>query len=291
MRAISLGYLTIPMEALPKLSWRLAVGDSVLPEGEETAEQWTYHDDVNVTCSFHLDLHETRERLMLPDDSSLGAVIVARTSGTPVVLASDVLPIVGGQQELYFSVPASQLSGTLSLEFQIALTTAGSTPSLLSPSKVGHIVFRTDRRLVLEGTAPRLPMLPVQFSDHAIPNSPGSLWWLRLMTRDLYASTSSAVWLWMNVENDSIRAMLENPDSAESGLWLKFLEIDFLRQLLREALNHDELNLSIEYPEHSLGAALSGVVQLLGESVPYVRTKYQDDPGRVEAELQAKAGM
>lgn len=291
MRAISLGHLTIPLETVPKLSWQLAIGDTVLPEGQDIAEQWTYHDDVNVTCSFSLNLKDALSRLMLPPGPSLGAVVVARNSGTPIVLASDVLPVVGGQQELYFSVPAEQLSGTLSLEFQIALTSeAGPDSHVLAPQKVGHIVFRSDRRLVLEGTAPRLPMLPVNFSDHGIPNAAGSLWWLRLMTRDLYASASSAVWLWMNVENESIKSMLDNPDAAESEVWLKFLEVDFLRQMLREALSHDELDLTAEYPEHSLGSALSGVVRLLGESVDYVRTKYKDDPGRVEAELQAKIG-
>ena len=291
MRAISLGHLTIPLQTVPKLSWQLAIGDTVLPEGQEIAEQWTYHDDVDVTCSFSLNLEDALSRLMLPAGPSLGAVVVARNSGTPIVLASEVLPVVGGQQELYFSVPAEQLSGTLSLEFQIALTSEGGPDShLLAPHKVGHIVFRSDRRLVLEGTAPRLPMLPVNFSDHGIPNAAGSLWWLRLMTRDLYASASSAVWLWMNVENESIKSMLDNPDAAESEGWLKFLEVDFLRQMLREALSHDELDLTAEYPEHSLGSALSGVVRLLGESVDYVRTKYKDDPGRVEAELQAKIG-
>jgi len=291
MRTISLGYLTIPLESLPKLSWKLALGDAVLPEGQEVAEQWTYHDDVNVTCSFSLDLEDARSRLMLASESSLGAVIVARSSGTPIVLASDVVLVVGGQQVLHFSVPADQLSGTLSLELQIALTAdAGSDAHALSPNKAGHIVFRSERRLVLEGTAPRLPMLPVNFSDHGIPNGSGALWWLRLMTRDLHATASSAVWLWMNVENKSIQSMLDNPDVPESEVWLKFLEIDFLRQLLREALSHDELELTIDYPDNSLGSALSGVVRLLGESVDYVRSRYKDDPGRVEAELQAKVG-
>lgn len=290
MRAISLGYLTIPFETLPKLSWQLAVGDTVLPDSQETAEQWTYHDDVKVTCAFDLDLYDARSRLMLGDGSTLGAVVVARSSGTPTVLASNVLPVTGGRQELHFSVPAEEVSGTLSLEFQIALTTTGQDNNVLSPHKVGHTVFRADRKLVLEGTAPRLPMLPVSFSDHGIADAAGSLWWLRLMTRDLYASASSAVWLWLNIENESIRAMLEDPDAVESNLWLKFLEVDFLRQLLREALSHEELNLSIDYPDSSLGCVLTGVVRLLGESVEYVRTRYQDDPGRVEAELQAKVG-
>lgn len=291
MQTVSFGHLTIPLAAAPTLSWQLSVGDSVLPDGQDVAEQWTYYDDVNVSCSFEMDLVDTRVRLLLPPESPLGALVIARSSGTPIVLSSGVLPVSGGKQQLYFSVPADQLSGTLSLEFQIVLASSvasGAHP--LSPSRAGHTVFRADRRLVLEGTAPRLPMLPVNFSDHGIPNGSKSLWWLRLMTRDLHSSASSAVWLWMNAENEAIQSMLDNPDSAESAAWLRFLEIDFLRQLLREALGHDELSLTVGYPEESLGSVLAGVVRLLGESVDYVRSRYKDDPGRVEAELQSKVG-
>lgn len=291
MQSVSFGHLTIPLESVPRLSWELAVGEHVLDDGQEVAEQWTYYDDVNISCSFDLDLAEARNQLLLPPDAAVGSILIARSSGTPLVLTSDVLPVVGGKQHIYFSVPADQISGTLFLEFQIVLVEPlKAGVHVLSPSRVGHTVFRAHRKLVLEGSAPRLPMLPVNFSDHGIADSEKSLWWLRLMTRDLYASASSAVWLWMNAENKSIQSMLDDPDASESKVWLKFLEVDFLRQLLREALSHDELNLSVEYPEDSLGAVLSGVVRLLGESIEFVRSRYTDDPGRVEAELQSRVG-
>lgn len=291
MQAVSFGHLTIPLEAAPKLSWELALGGSILADGQEIAEQWTYYDDVEVVCTFEMDLADARERLILPSEATLGALVVARSSGTPVVLASEVLRISGGQQQLVFSVPADRVSGTLLLEFQIVLAAppeAAGHP--LSPNRVGHTVFRAARRLVLEGMAPRLPMLPVNFSDHGIPNGSKSLWWLRLMTRDLYASASSAVWLWMNADNKAIQSMLENPEAPESAAWLNFLEIDFMRQLLREALSHEELSLGAEYPDDSLGAVLVGIVRLLGESLESLRGRYKDDPGRVEAELQSKVG-
>lgn len=291
MQAVSFGHLTIPLSVAPRLAWELAVGDSVLPEGEEIAEQWTYYDDIHVTCSFEVDLPATRAKLMLPSEAVLGSVIVARSTGTPIVLASQVVVVGGGKQQHFFRVPAEKVSGCLSLEFQIVLAKSLGAGERISPSRVGHTVFRANRRLVLEGTAPRLPMLPVNFSDHGIIDGSKSLWWLRLMTRDLYASASSAVWLWMNAENKAIQAMLDDPDSSESAVWMQFLEVDFLRQLLREAIAHDELDALAEYPDESLGAVLMGVVRLLGESVEAVRSRYKDDAGRVEAELQARLGQ
>ncbi|MGJ0386109.1 hypothetical protein [Paenarthrobacter nicotinovorans] len=262
-----------------------------MESGEEVAEGWTYYDDIHVTCSYEIDLADALSRLQLPGDASLGAVLIARCSGTPIVQTSGVEIVRTGFQQLSFTVPAEQLAGTLSLEFQISSAqTLTFGVNAISPHKLGHTVFRMDRRLILEGTAPRLPMLPVRFSEYDLQDSQESLWWLKLMTKDLHASAASAIWLWMNIENQSVQAMLDNPDASESGVWLKFLKIDFARQLLREALDHEELTLSEGYPEASLGHALSGVVRLLGETVEYVRARYNDDPGRVEAQLQAKVG-
>ncbi|MGP0224476.1 hypothetical protein [Paenarthrobacter sp. NCHU4564] len=257
----------------------------------EIAEGWTYYDDVHVMCSYELDLADALSRLQLPESASLGAVVIARCSGTPIVHTSRVERVRSGTQQLSVTFPSEQLAGTLSLEFQISSAeTLTSATSAISPYKLGHTVFRADRRVILEGTAPRLPMLPVRFSDYDLQDSQESLWWLKLMTKDLHASATSAIWLWMNIENPSVQSMLDNPDALESSVWLKFLKIDFARQLLREALSHEELTLSQSYPDASLGHALSGVVRLLGETVEYVRSRYNDDPGRVEAQLQAKVG-
>jgi hypothetical protein len=177
------------------------------------------------------------------------------------------------------------------LEFQISVLAIGNAvESPFAPKRLGNTVFRNDRKIVLEGTAPRLPMLPVSFAEHGIAGSSTSLWWLRLTTRDLAASASAAIWLWLNADNPFISRMLEDSDSSESDAWLRFLEVDFMRQLLREAISSDELSLQTDYPEESLGYVLSSVVRLLGESLDQVRQRYREDPGRVEAELQSKVG-
>ncbi len=291
MRGVSFGHLTLPIGEVSTLSWDVSVGETQLSDGETLAENWTYYDDIYIKCSYHLDLTDALHRLRLPPDARLGAVIIARSSGTPLITISEVVDVRGGRQQVYLTVPADQVSGTLSLEFQISVLAIGhAVESPFAPKRLGNTVFRADRKIVLEGTAPRLPMLPVNFSEHGIAGSSRSLWWLRLTTRDLGASASAAIWLWLNVDNPFISRMLEDSDSAESAAWLRFLELDFIRQLLREALSNDELSLQTDYPEESLGYVLSSVVRLLGESLDQVQQRYQEDPGRVEAELQSKVG-
>ncbi|KRE71697.1 hypothetical protein [Arthrobacter sp. Soil762] len=291
MQAISFGYLTLPLEEVSTLAWEISVGDSPLSEEDTAAEDWTYYDDIMVKCTFELDLQSTLRRLRLPASAGLGAVIVARSTGTPLIMRSDVRSVRSGRQQIYLTVPGSQISGGLTLDFQMSLLEPGRTvESPFAPKKIGNTVFRVERKILLEGIAPRLPMLPVSFADHGIVGSESSLWWLRLSTHDLTASASSAIWLWLNVDNPFIVRMLEVPDSPESEMWLRFLEIDFMRQLLRQALSNDELSLQVPYPEESLGCVLSSLVTLLGNSLDQLRQRYEEDPGRLEAELQAKVG-
>lgn len=290
MQAISLGHLTLPVDDVSTLAWEVSAGDTPLADGESSAEDWTYYDDIYVKCSFELDLETTLKRLRLSANARLGAVIIARPTGTPLIITSDVRDVRSGRQQIYLTVPGSQISGALWLEFQISLLDADHSESPFAPKRLGNTVFRVERKITLEGIAPRLPMLPVSFADHGIVSSDSSLWWLRLTTRDLAASASAAIWLWLNVDNSSISRMLEDSDSTESEIWLRFLEIDFMRQLLREALSNDELSLQIAYPEESLGHVLSSVIRLLGDSLDQVQQRYQEDPGRLEAELQAKVG-
>jgi hypothetical protein len=291
LRGVSFGHLTLPIEEVSTLSWDVSIGETPLADGETLAVDWTYYDDIYIKCSFQLDLRDALTRLRLSSSARLGAVIIARSSGTPLIATSEVRDVRGGRQQVYLTLPADQISGTLSLEFQISVLAIGhAVESPFAPKRLGNTVFRVDRKIVLEGTAPRLPILPVSFAEHGIAGANNSLWWLRLTSRDLAASASAAIWLWLNADNPIISRMLEDSDSSDSAAWLRFLELDFMRQLLREALSSDELSLQADYPEGSLGYVLSSVARLLGESLDQLQQRYREDPGRVEAELQSKVG-
>lgn len=292
MRGVSFGHLTLPLEEVSDLSWDISVGEMPLSAGETVAEDWTYYDDIFIKCSFNLNLKDALLRLGLPEDARLGAVIIARSSGTPLIMTSEVVDVRASRQQVYLTLPGNQVAGILAVEFQLSvLATGNALKSPLAPKRIGNTVFRIDRRIVLEGTAPRLPMLPVSFAEHGIAGSNASLWWLRLTTRDLAASASAAIWLWLNADNPFISGMLEESQPSESKALLRFLQVDFMRQLLLEAIRSDELSLQTDYPEESLGYVLSSVVRLLGESLDQVRQRYREDPGRVEAELQSKVGV
>ncbi|WP_311214492.1 MULTISPECIES: hypothetical protein [unclassified Arthrobacter] len=283
--------MTLPIHEISHLSWDIMIADVQLGEYEVLAKDWTYYDDIYVKCSFDLNLENVRATLGLGHAASLGAAIIARSTATPLVMVSEVCGVRAGRQQIYLTIPGDQISGTLSLEFQLSLIEPnGQAASPFAPKRLGNTVFRVERKIVLEGSAPRLPMLPVSFAEHGFSSSSKSLWWLRLTSHDLMTNASAAIWLWLNSDNDNIKHMLQDSESQEAGAWLRFLELDFIRQLFREALTSEELSLDMDYPEESLGHVLSSVVRLVGGSLDQVQQRYREDPGRVEAELQSKVG-
>lgn len=288
MRTISVGHLVLDGDAVENPAWRFFLNGQPAAPADGALPDWNYFASLGVSCNIAVDLPSVYATLQLGPDALLSWVLVARSSGSPLISASSPVPVVHGIQQIQVQVPASDLGGTLALELQMSLQVPpATTMGRFAPSKIGHRVFSTTTRIVLEGDADQLPLLPVSFGDQGIRNPSSALWWLRLLSRDLHDSASSSLWLWINTDNPQLRPLIEQSESEVADVWMRWLKVDFVRQLLREALSASALDVSKEYPEGSLGALFLGVVRLLGSSLDEVKSRYDDDPGRVEAELQA----
>lgn len=287
MRKISLGHLVIEDGTIEPPEWEYSVNGQIAKITEGTLPDWNYFSDLDVSCNMTLDLEAVRQELHVPQDLVLAWVLIARSTSSPVITTSAPLPITSGTQEVAITVPASTLGGVLTLELEMGVLSPSKEPSAnFAPSQVGHTVYRTSSKIVLEGDAGQLPILPVSFADHGITNPKSSLWWLRVLSKDLYDPAGATLWMWLNTDNPQLQPLIDHVDSEAGDLWMQFLKMDFVRQLLREALDHADLDESHDYPEGSLGALLLGVVKLVGPSLDAVKSKYGDDAGRVEADLQ-----
>lgn len=288
MKNVSYGHLTLNDSVVHNISWDYYLdGQSVAPQ-DDGLENWNHLSTVGVSCTVTVELEEIRRTLEIANDLVLSWQIVAKCKPSPIAIASQSIAIVSGRQEISLTLPPGSISGQLSLELSLIV----SVPSKFkvagfAPNTVGQTVYRTQTKLILEGTAGQLPLLPVSFAEHGVPHASTSLWWLRFLSRDLDESANSSLWLWLNTDNPELEPLIEQSEPMIGSLWLKFLKVDFVRQLLTEALRNPELDLGYSYPEGSLGEMLSGVVRLVGASKSDVRAEYDDDPGRVEAKLQA----
>lgn len=287
MRSISVGHLVVEDGTIDSPEWEYAVNGQVTKLSGNTLADWNYFSDLDVSCSMNVNLSTIEQELHIAPDLVLAWVLTARSTSSPVVTASKPYPVIQGTQEVAITVPASILGGTLVLELEMGVLTPSKIAAVdFAPSKVGHTVYRTSTRILLEGDAGQLPILPVSFRDHGIINPRSSLWWLRVLSRDLHDPAGASLWMWLNTDNPHLRPLIDHTDSESGDVWMQVLKMDFVRQLLREALSQPDLDESNDYPEGSLGALLLGVIKLVGTSVAAVRSKYGDDAGRVEAELQ-----
>ncbi|MFC7861355.1 hypothetical protein ACFQ9D_12760 [Arthrobacter koreensis] len=287
MRRVSLGHLVLEEGTVKVVEWSYFLEGRTMLAGMEALEDWNFFSNFRVSCRVDLNLAAIIEGLGLSVGDELSWVLVATSTATPLIEASSPCAVKDGIQEVSFELPSSSFGGVLRVELEMGLSeppTRVSSP--FSPSRVGHTVFRTSSRVVLEGDAGQLPILPVSFSNYGVKNPSSSLWWLRFMSTDLFYSANSALWMWLNTENNILLTMLDRPDSEVGATWLRFLKVDFVRQLLREALTHPGLSEAEEYPEGSLGALLMGVVRLVGPSLDEVKSRYAEDAGLVEANLQ-----
>lgn len=287
MRKVSVGHLVLDEGLVEVADWTYFVEGKAALASTEALDDWNYFSDLRVSCLVSLNLPAIQEALGIPNDQELAWVLVARSTSTPLITAASPCAVKDGVQEVSVEIPSSGLGGVLTVELEMGLPLPSSGALRpFAPSRCGHTVFRVSSQIVLEGDAGQLPILPVSFKNHGIKNPGASWWWLRLLSGHLFDSANSALWMWLNTDNDSLRVLIEQPDSEAGKLWMRFLKVDFVRQLLREALTHPELSDDEEYPEGSLGALFMGVIKLVGSSVKEVRSRYSEDGGLVEANLQ-----
>lgn len=282
----SVSHLTIPPELAPTLEWNIAVNGEYLDPDDTMVKDWQYFLDLDISVHGRCDVDAVLEAVGLPPTAILRFVLTARSSA-PGVIASQPVRL-RDEFAAGLHVPGSMLGGTLELTGVIATDVVPDGAEPLAPRRQGHWLYRTSRRLTLEGDAPRLPLLPVSFEDQGIEDASHSLWWLNILDHELERPTNDCLWLWVNTDSPVIQKMLEKPSDPTSRVWSKVLQLDFVRELLNLAMGEDHLDLDITYPEGSLGSTLAGVVRLLSTSLEDLRLRHQSDPGRLEAELQGK---
>lgn len=288
MRNVSLGHLVVEDERNVAVSWGFSLDGHPAETLGEVLEGWNYHSVIAVSAEVTIDLTAIKRELELPNNTVLTALLVARSTRNPTVTAAEPAVLCEGAQLLTLELPGDAVGGIVTIEFQIVVNWVPDVlESVLAPSRVGSLIFSTDSKLVLEGDGGQVPILPIPFSGQDFPNPSTAMWWLKIMTHDLYLPADGAIWLWLNTDNSALTPLLDEPDGELAGAWMHFLRTDFSRQLLQLALRMPDLDTNEAYPEGSLGELLVGFVALFGVAIEVLRSRYEEDAGRVETELQS----
>lgn len=282
---VSLSHRVLPPALHPELDWLVSMQGTPLSDRASSAPDWNYHLGIDVDVDVRLTANAAVDALGLGSASQLG-IVLAASSSVPGTLAVRE-PVLAESTHLHIHVPGPMVGGSLRFTVTVVVLSADAPADGLAPTSVGAIVYRRHRDLTLEGTGARLPLLPISFEDQGLENAESAMWWLKVLSTELDRPSDDSLWLWVNTDSSVMRGVLNQPEADDSKLWRRLLQWDFTRQLLGLALGAADLQLTDEYPEHSLGAVLVGVVRLLSDDLEALRADHAHDPGHVEARLQA----
>lgn len=285
---VSLGYL------LPDSS-RIRVDPPVIqcggrPVATRLVPDWHYLTDISVEWAIQADLKGLIEDCGLTWDADVGALLVWRSERTNLQGAGQVVRMEQGQNILVTSLPGRNLGGTVTIEVRVVLLETDSQADEFAPSRSGSLLWHVEQRIALEGSGGRFPTVATEFSPTA-PGGQYGVWYLEVTDRDLEASATEALRLYINTAAESIRNMLDRPSAETSTVMMRFLRYDTARQLLNVALSHDEFDDRAKYGHGTLGDVLASLIRvyLPGRSVDQLRAEYPLNSAEVDAEILAAA--
>lgn len=286
---VSVGYLR------PQAS-RIACGDAKVMAGGLQATDgrmpdWHYLSDINIEWPLIVDMPGIREDCRLPEDAEIGVILAWRSDRTN--LRSNIPPVslVHGENLLQASIPGSTLGGTVTIEASIVLRRAGEDQSPLAPSRPGSLLWSSSVQIVLEGSGGRFPTISADFVEAGIAGEGFGMWYLDISDADLQADSTTALALYVNSANPSMKEVLAGGSTARSSQLIAFMMYDVYRQLMSVAIRNPEFDDRVRYERGSVGDMLITFLRIFfpGKNIGQLRRDHDQQPADVEAELLAKA--
>lgn len=287
MKAVAFSHL----QALPdSVTWSRSVvqvnGESLVDP--EFVPDWDLEMDLELTLEVTIDLAGVRESAGLGPEAEVGALARWHASGSGLRGASHTFELLDGRTEVRLSLNGPDLGGVLEIDVLVILIRPGSSPDDLAAEHPGSLLWEDSRRIRLEGEGSRFPVSHVSFRDAGLAGGLTGAWALHFETRELQDSGVGNMRLYLNTDHPAVQRYLDDPESDE--LLGAVLRQDVSRQMLLQALHHEELDLSRSYPADSMGELLASAVRRAfpANTLEEVRSLARNAPGEFEAQLQAR---
>lgn len=287
-------YLLPPDEVVADAPWTLDDGRP-LPD---RLEHWDPFTDIELFRVVEVDVDAVREACRLGSDAALAVLATGYSSRTRTAETSK--PVELGALAGVVTAPISlriagaTSGGRLDLRTRLILRSAGATATPISPRREGAVLWDDETRISLEGAASRFPVTAVDFT--AVPSLPdqGS-WALEWDTDDLDAPVLAAMRLLVNGNDDSLlQALRSGSSDARATVIRSFVLFDVARTLVESALRDERFVDDPEsFDEGSVGRMLFEFLAHCWPGVPVkaLRSRIQNEPARLGAELQQHLGL
>lgn len=263
--AISFGY-PLPSEKCFQIThWDFSIDGEQL-ERRATDEPFSYYSTVSCSLGLDVDLVQVLTECGYPecthDEVELGVALIWFSSGTKQRGSQSTQVLADGFNELTLQLPGTILGVELDVQVIVFLKTpAKDKGDSITAVLPGSILWQSNRQsIALEGEGARFTIAPLDFRKTGY-HSPDAMWMVDFIG-SMFAPAQSAVLVFINSGNATVKAMLAKPDSRESKLWHQFLEADVISQLLLHGAHHSsELQELTSEDEGSLGESIKSLFE------------------------------
>lgn len=293
MTLASKGFRTLPPNVAKVERWTVSVEEGPSYDNVDVAIDWTYYQGIQLSADILIERDALAVSVGLPPDAVFGVCLAWRTKRVGLRGTSRALPISGGEVSLHVDVPRGEVGGVMWLEVRIMLLDPGSEGAdSLAPREIGATLWTAERRVTLEGVAPRLPIIPVPPNQVPFQDLPNARWFIKLEAADLEVPFDAAVRVFVNQGNESVRRLLDEPASATAAVLGSSLLVDIQRELMRVAFDEDAgFQPERDYPDGSLGAVIAVSLDVFDDDHETLRNRWLFSHAELDVEIQGRLGM
>lgn len=288
---VAFPFLVLPDQTVEATQWMIGPVGEPLQPSSDTLDYWDYPQDLEVRRQIRVDRPSAADALDLdPDDMHLMVLLSVGTGRGNMprqlwtVDTRQIRP-EDGVIALSATIESCLLSGRLWLEMEILLAREPDCPGQFSPRYPAARLWGSHQDILLEdGGSARFPMEIISFAA-AFPDRPqqGSPWFFSWRPGQWHKDFAGAVRLYVNRDMTHIAYLVENGDP----LTLRLILADLMGQVLRAAVNDEELEPPVEYEEGTLGQLAFHWLDLSfpNHEVDSVRAMLDHRPGEFHAAI------
>jgi hypothetical protein len=258
----------------------------------EFVPDWDAEVPLSLDAEIELDLDAVLASAGLAPGSVVGGLLRWHAQfGSGLRGASTPVPLRDGATTLTIDLDGSLLGGILQVDVLVVLMEAAEHGHPLCARRFGSLLWESRRKVRLEGAGSRFPVSQVSFGETGLAGGLTGAWALHFESQDLHDSGIGNLRLYLNTDHPAVQDYLDAPDDVS---WMSaVLRQDVLRQMVLQAIHHEELDLDAAYPSDSMGELLAMTVR---RNFPYstldeVRAMSRNSPGEFEASLQGRSGF
>lgn len=288
----SRGYRSLPSTAAHAERWSVSVESGPSYENLPVATDWTYFQGIRARVELLIEYPGLHAHLGVAPDARFGVTLGWRTKRVGLRGASPPVEIERAETAAFVDIPAGAMGGILTLEARIIMTHAGTGgQDPLAPSEIGAIMWSDTWGVTLEGIAPRLPIVPVPMGQDPFFDYNAARWYISVDIADLEAPIDAVVRVFVNEANENVRRMMLEPEGETATAMTSSLLLDVQRELVRLTLDDNTpFAPDHDYPDGSLGAAMSTSLKLFGGDFDELQARAHYDAARFDVQIQGLLG-